>query len=338
VNSATENELILSFVVPVYNVESFIGDCLKSLLAQDVSKEQYEIVCIDDGSTDNSGKILDDYAKDNSNIKVIHSENKGVSAARNIGISASAGKYIWFVDSDDMIAANCLKLLFKVISKHSPEYIRFNNKKINENARFENICSDIIDAVHLKRYDGRISGNHVWKCITKSDIIKDNNLKFEEQMKFGEDTIFAYMIYTNMSGTGWVDLQECFYYYRTRNTSAVNTKTKERYTQQTKDLFRMAYIYKEILKNHTFSDADIVKNTQCRQHLATIGALTIFPKSSLNYKETMKRIKEEKIYPFSFTVWNIKTARTFKAKVIEFVKLFFKFRPFYRAYYLLMKK
>ncbi len=332
-----KNEILLSIVVPVYNVENFIEDCLKSLLAQDVSKEQYEIICVDDGSTDNSGKILDDYEKNNSNIKVIHSENKGVSAARNIGISASTGKYLWFVDSDDMIATNCLKPLFIIFTNKSPEYIKFNNKNIGEAERFENVCSDPIGNVHCKQYVGRTSGNHIWKGIVKSSIIKDNNIKFEEQMKFGEDTIFTYMIYTNMSTSGWIALHESLYYYRTRNTSAVNTKTKERYTQQTKDLLRMAYIYKEILRNNTFTDTDIVKNTQCRQHLATIGALTILPKSGLDYTETMNCIIEEKIYPFSFTTWNIKSAKSFKAKVMEFMKLFFKFRPFYKVYYLLMK-
>lgn len=332
------SEILLSFVVPVYNVEGFIEDCLKSLLAQNVSKELYEIICVDDGSTDNSGRILDEYADINSNIKVIHSENKGVSAARNIGISASTGKYLWFVDSDDMIATNCLKPLFNIIIEKSPQCIRFNHENTGESDNFDSICSNPFNTFHGSIHKGRISGNHVWESVVKASIIKDNNIRFDEQMKFGEDTLFTYMIYANMPSDCWIALRESLYYYRTRKNSAVNTKTKERYTQQTKDLFRMAYTYKEILKNNSLTDGRIIENTKKRQQLATIGALTILPKSTLDYKETMRCIKEEKLYPFSFSFWNVRLAKPFKAKVMETIKLLFIFRPFYKVYYLLMKK
>ncbi len=92
----------LSIIIPVYNLENYIEDCLKSCLNQDI--EDYEIICVDDGSKDNSPVILDRYAREYpGRIKVFHKENGGVSSARNYGLERAQGDWIWFVDGDDLI-------------------------------------------------------------------------------------------------------------------------------------------------------------------------------------------------------------------------------------------
>ena len=93
----------ISVTVPVYNVEKYLERCLKSILNQ-TFKGDYEIICVDDGSTDNSGKILDKYSNKYPNLKVIHQENQGLSEARNTAMKYVTGKYTMFVDSDDFIA------------------------------------------------------------------------------------------------------------------------------------------------------------------------------------------------------------------------------------------
>ena len=100
-----DNDLI-SIVVPLYNVENYLKECIDSILTQ--SYHNLEIILVDDGSTDNSGKICDNYAKKDSRIKVIHKENGGASDARNYGIKEAKGKYIQFTDSDDFYDKNSI--------------------------------------------------------------------------------------------------------------------------------------------------------------------------------------------------------------------------------------
>lgn len=101
--------MFLSFVVPVYNAAQYLPECLDSLLAQDIS--DYEIICVNDGSRDASPEILRQYAAEHGNIRVINKENGGVVSARNAGLSAAQGDYIWFVDADDFLLPNILGLL-----------------------------------------------------------------------------------------------------------------------------------------------------------------------------------------------------------------------------------
>lgn len=117
--------MFCSFIVPVYNVEKYLPECLDSLLEQDIPHEDYEIICVNDGSTDGSLSILRDYEARCSNVRVIDKENGGVSTARNTGLDAARGDYIWFVDSDDLIAPRCLKLLREHTRNSQMERIRF---------------------------------------------------------------------------------------------------------------------------------------------------------------------------------------------------------------------
>ena len=93
----------LSIIVPVYNAEKYLHRCVDSLLAQDLNSEEYEIILVDDGSTDDSPKICDEYSEKYSQIKTIHKVNGGVSSARNVALDVTKGEYICFVDSDDWI-------------------------------------------------------------------------------------------------------------------------------------------------------------------------------------------------------------------------------------------
>ena len=97
----------LSLIIPVYNVEKYLEECLDSVIMQIIV--DMEIILIDDGSKDNSGKICDKYAEKYNFIKVVHKKNEGVSVARNTGIKMAQGNYIFFLDSDDMLAPNILK-------------------------------------------------------------------------------------------------------------------------------------------------------------------------------------------------------------------------------------
>lgn len=125
-------EMKLSVIVPIYKVEQYLSKCVDSLLDQDLSPEEYEIILVDDGSPDQCGEICDNYAGHFANIKVVHRKNGGLSAARNSGIEVAKGKYVQFVDSDDYLEPNVLKILVRKMEFDNLDVLRFNYQNVNE--------------------------------------------------------------------------------------------------------------------------------------------------------------------------------------------------------------
>ena len=124
---------LLSVIVPVYNVEKFINDCIDSILGQ--SYKNIELILVDDGSKDRSKEICDQYSKRYGNIKVIHKKNAGVSCARNLGLEKSKGKYISFVDPDDIIEKNFLEDMLQTLCENRVDVVwYFEWKETNNNA------------------------------------------------------------------------------------------------------------------------------------------------------------------------------------------------------------
>lgn len=115
--------MILSIIVPMYKVEAFIEKCLNSCLNQNISKEEYEIVCVNDGSPDKSAAIAKRVAEENTNIRVIDRPNGGLSVARNTGLEHAKGEYIFFVDSDDWIQENCLGKISSLLMSEKPDVL-----------------------------------------------------------------------------------------------------------------------------------------------------------------------------------------------------------------------
>ena len=111
----------VSIIIPVYNKAEYISDCLESLLKQDF--DSFEIIAVDDGSTDDSGKICDKKASQDSRIRVIHTENGGVTAARRIGVEHAKGRYIVFADADDELMPDALNILYKAIEESGTDEV-----------------------------------------------------------------------------------------------------------------------------------------------------------------------------------------------------------------------
>ena len=121
----------VSIIVPVYNVEAYLNKCVESLLDQDLPEKDYEIILVDDGSTDWSGRICDAYAADHANICAIHQENRGLSGARNTGVMAASGEYVQFVDSDDYLVPYVLGALVRQMEESDLDILRFNYQNVN---------------------------------------------------------------------------------------------------------------------------------------------------------------------------------------------------------------
>lgn len=107
----------LSIIIPVYNVEKYIKKCLESCFKQDVAAHEYEVIIVNDGTPDNSMTIVEQFAKEYANLKIVNQENRGLSAARNVGLKYAKGEYVWFIDADDYIEHCCLKRIFSQLNE-----------------------------------------------------------------------------------------------------------------------------------------------------------------------------------------------------------------------------
>lgn len=227
-----QEQIKVSVIIPVYNVQDYINDCLQSVLSQNF--DSYEIIIINDGSTDNSGKIIEEKYSNYENVKIFNQPNYGLSSARNLGIEHSKGKYIYFVDSDDYITPETLKILYEVACKNNLEVLNYNafyfgngySGKIREIERiiksgFSNI--GIVEGFsYYKR--GLCEGFYnpgVQYYFIKSDFIKSIPLRFEEGI-FYEDELFTPKILFSAKRVMW--LSDCLYYYRHRNNSIIRSK------------------------------------------------------------------------------------------------------------------
>lgn len=214
----------LSIIVPVYNIENYIGDCLESLCNQNIDKEEYEIIVIDDGSIDGSARIIDDFDAMYSNLYAYHKENGGVSSARNLGLEKATGDYIWFVDGDDLVAKNCLELIVDSIERFAqPDILYVGVKAFSDKAELP----ESYDLLSIEEETECYSG-WMFTRIMKSMIIYDNNLSFDTDISLGEDDVFC--VFYQQHVTSIEKLDSIIYYYRQRTGSALHSKiTKDNF-------------------------------------------------------------------------------------------------------------
>ena len=211
---------LVSIIIPVYNVEPFISKCIESAINQDY--KNIEIILVDDGSTDKSGDICDDYAKKDNRIKVIHKKNSGVSSARNIGIEKSTGDYICFIDGDDYVFRNYVSHLRAIIGDSEIACIRQFVTPYNKNKRGESSIEFISgeDATEMILcYKLPIGVNA--KLFSK-EFLRQNKIEFETGLVIGEGFNFNTKSFQLAKKVSISDAR--IYYYRKNNSNSVTTK------------------------------------------------------------------------------------------------------------------
>lgn len=193
---------LVSVIVPIYNVEKYLSKCIESIINQTLSN--IEIILINDGSTDSSGVIADNYAKNDSRIKVIHKKNGGQGSARNIGIELASGEYIGFVDSDDWIDLDMYEKLYNAAMNSRASIAICNRKVLDENNNIKTVVN--IKKKIIENVKNNIAGyiieyllyKHtvvIYNKIYRSEIIKENKISFKEVKEVGsEDALFNYEV------------------------------------------------------------------------------------------------------------------------------------------------
>ncbi len=239
----------ISVIVPVYNVQNYLSKCINSILNQTFT--DLEIILVDDGSTDNSGAICDEYANKDSRIKVIHKANGGLSDARNAGLDICTGDYIGFVDSDDWIALDMYETLYNFATKENLDVAMCGSSDVYDNRvigthKFNPIVltntEDIIVELFVNRRGG--TAIPVWNRIYKYDVFGD--IKFEKG-KYFEDGYYLLEWIKKTKRFGRISDRKYFYLHR--DGSITNNKINLNKLED----FRIAYENNllQIVKNYS---------------------------------------------------------------------------------------
>ena len=219
----------ISVTVPVYNVEKYLARCLNSILGQ-TFKGDFEIICVDDGSTDKSGEILDKFGKKHPKIKVIHQNNQGLSEARNTALKHVTGKYTMFVDSDDFIEKNALEGLYNYAESHKADVVIFDyicgTEGIEDIRRqtFKNIADKYGDKAFnidtAEPFVYRYVPVATWLKIYRTDLVKD--IKFEFDLN-NQDVPHWDLVYTKAKNVYYYP--KPYYFYTIRREDAITQST-----------------------------------------------------------------------------------------------------------------
>lgn len=255
---------LISVIIPVYNVEKFLMRCYKSIADQTYSK--LEIILIDDGSVDNSGKICDEIAENDLRVKVIHKKNEGLGLARNTGLDMASGDYVVFVDSDDFVKKNYIEIMYKAIKENNADVsscgiIQYYadgsqyekpicdiKKFYSEKEEISRFLISMIGSLPEEGANNKIPMS-VWHQMYSMKIIKKYKLAFCSEREFiSEDIIFQIDYFSKAKSV--VLLEETLYFYYCSQVGSLSTKYREnRYLEEvrlSKELFRkLAIIFPE---------------------------------------------------------------------------------------------
>lgn len=294
---------MITIIVPVYNVEKYLVDCLESIVNQ--SGSDFEVILVNDGSTDRSGEICDQYAEKYSFLRVIHQNNKGLSGARNSGYLVAQGEWISFVDSDDIISADYL-ISVRSLLQEDVDIIVVGYQKVKEEITFAE-CGSVssrekavtsplilskqeISACQLtlisKYYKCKIDDRIVYPAVAwgkfyKHSLIKENGLLFQEGLLVAEDTL--YNVWAFEYAKKILVIEKKLYFYRQRSASLIN--------QYRRNIFEQSTVFMDYL--HVFVEQNYPASTLFKEALDYRIVITLLysilrdfchPQNNENYK------------------------------------------------------
>ncbi|MGN0596903.1 MAG: glycosyltransferase family 2 protein [Ruminiclostridium sp.] len=280
-------KVLVSIIVPIYNVEKYVAECVKSCQKQ--TMKEIEIICVDDGSTDNSFAIVKAMAEKDPRIKCITKKNAGYGNTMNIGIDNVKGEYFIIAESDDYIEPDMCEFLYKTAVKNNlkldvvkSDYLTFTTENGKQNTQYEPTCTDksFYNKVLFPKKDKEIFlfQMNTWTGIYRTDFIRENNIRHNETPGASyQDNGFWFQTLTLAKSVKFVD--RAFYHYRQDNpNSSINSKGK---------VFCMNEEYEFI---HDF----MMKHEEVKNNFM----FEFFRKRFFNYMHTYSRIAEEYRLPF----------------------------------------
>lgn len=281
---------LISVIIPVYNKENYIHKCLDSVLNQSYSN--LEIVLVDDGSKDNSGQILDDYAKKDSRIKVFYIKNGGVYAARNFGLGKSIGDYVTFIDADDTIENNYVETLFCELQKNDCDIAQCNYSNVHNEVKTpvgetgEVLVQSSEEAIaYIMQGKKYVVG--LWPKLYKKKLFI--NIPHCENIKVNEDYLVNFIAFQNAEKTVFIDLP--LYNYYCNDDSVTHTINQ---VKSSKDVNYVAKIIMEKSKSKSYEKFAIARYQS--SFLSVYSAMIFSGKAISKAEKKEWRNKLKKIY------------------------------------------
>lgn len=285
---------IFSIIVPIYNNQKYLSSCLDSIVNQ--CSKDIEIIIVNDGSTDSSGNIADKYAKKYNFIKVIHQSNKGVSAARNVAIRESVGKYLVFIDSDDVIC-NCFFQKFLELIKSDPDIVEINADLIDKKGKLLHKKIFSLDTKNVTLNNSELAKlrlskqakYYLWSRIIRRELV--DKLRFNEKINFCEDALYLTECYFRAKKIITVD--KSLYGYRQHDGNVTIVKSINNIDQLTKLI--------SVVRN-------IIINSEDKQYRAFYLSLLI---NMVHLRKSMRTLEFKKIVCDEYTVEQIKWVKKY---------------------------
>ena len=281
----------ISIIVPVYNSEKCLQKCLQSIHIQNY--KEFEVVIINDGSTDNSLNIIEEFTAKDARFKSFSKPNTGVSSSRNFGLSKSEGDYVTFIDSDDTIEYNYLSSYIEKIKKNKSDLIcqgyaslYYNYQLITKLDNVDYYNQEITDAIYDLELKECLSP--VWNKIFKKSIIDENNLKFDENISLGEDKLFSirFIYFTKIIST----LNYSLYNYNRMNENTLSKKHHE-YNKLKYFIENEFFYFNEILKKYPSKKLEMAVNARYVSFNKFILFWMYKPKTGVTKDEIIKQKK-----------------------------------------------
>ena len=227
------NHPILSIIIPLYNCEKYIKQCLDTIFRQEMNESEFEVIVIDDGSKDNGYSLASEYAKRYQNIIVIKQENQGVACARKNALEKATGDYITFVDADDMLVSGSLGKLIKIAVDNKADIVKTAHKEVPEDAVCEDFSSSH-DNSSIQIMTGeeaivnvtRMKEGYCWGYLISRKLITDNRLSFPPKVAFMED--WAFITQAILKSRTFVNADVLLYLYRRNSSSCMANVTTEK--------------------------------------------------------------------------------------------------------------
>lgn len=336
----------LSIIIPCYNAEKHITRCLKSIVNQGFDTIDYEIIIIDDGSTDNSVKVIEDFNNTYKNILLFKQQNQGQGVARNKGIGLAKGDYVYFIDADDYLAHNSLNVIFKHGITHKLDVIGFNTLITHEIDLFDISKSEITNEITittgvdfiLKNRNHRLEA---WWYLIKRDYLIESGFKFEEGA-FLEDVIFTFRVLHGAKRFVFVPIT--IHRYLQNPNSTMQNETYQHLSKLIDGylslIIRLDKLKKNICDNKAQNKNNAIENIQYLSNSNTFYLFFKITKSNFSIKKIdniLTQLKKTGAYPFDkelitkeYTHFKIKTAALIFNHRILFYFLLYPIRFLYK--------
>ncbi len=272
---------MLSIIVPVYNTAEYLSECIESILMQ--TYPHFELILINDGSSDNSGELCEAYAQKDSRIHVLHQQNLGVSSARNVGLDHAKGDYIGFIDSDDWVEPHFYETLLHKIQALGADVVQCGYYKYNAKGKSKTVGYEKLLVTPEEISASFIQGGNVWTKLFSASLIGDT--RFDVNITRGEDGLFDYQVL--MNAEKFAIIPDPLYHYRWRNDAC----TKKEFSDN--NLHRVSAAHKLCEIDRRESVQDNIRCAIAWSNAVVLGQLVGSDTGTAEHKQLYRQLRTD---------------------------------------------